>query len=174
MRSICTEFRDENPALPLRFVRRGNAEIETLLVIMMVLLPMLLVTLYAGKIGLHRLQNVFAAENGAYTQIETGAGLAATSDPVPVDAPNQPALPTRFAVADQTQTLNPNRTMNGVTLNPVNLEDQAFFLDPSWHWDPTPEAADQQTLGAWFDAYVAESHPAELDSALGIQPPGPP
>jgi len=151
--------------------RRGTAEIETLLVILFVVLPILFVIVFAGNLGLTRLVSVFSAENNAYNQSVNGATIASV-DPAPVTASGQPDLLTRFAYADQVQRVNQSQGGRSATLAPVTVEDKAWFLDSSWHFPASGD--DQPAIQTWFTNYVDQSHSASLDYALGISPPGPP
>jgi hypothetical protein len=167
MKSICTR------AFQAR--RRGTAEIELLLVIP-VLLTFLLLAGGALALGTGRLANIFHAENGAYTQIETGRGLT-SGNIIPIEGIAAfrpvPGLPNRFAYAEATQTVR--LSMGERTTQVVHtFDDRAVFLDPSWHLDEVPRLGDSGTLQSWFSEYVAESHPADLVYSLGLQPAGPP
>ena len=152
---------------------RGTAEIELLLVI-----PILLAILFlAGgslKLGAARLANVYNAENDAYAQVVSGRGFFPSSDPAPFEGFDAPLLPNRFALADENLAvpLTQQQTANGNAT--IHFNDRAIFLDPSWHYSSWPQTGDRPAIQAWFDAYVAESHPPDLVQSLGLQPPTPP
>ena len=163
MRLICTKCRRRN-------ARLGTAELELLLVI-----PVLLLILFlAGgmmTLGTARMSNVYNAENNAYGQVVEGRGFYVSGDPVPVNDPFGPALPNRFALADERQTVVLTQQVNP---HLVNLEDKAIFLDPAWHYSTWPQTGDRAAIQGWFEAYVGESHPGEIVTALGLQGAGPP
>src|SRR3954454_11180480 len=86
----------------LRLHPRGTAELETALVIPILLV---LLVLIAGtlKYGVARLDNVFGAENEAYRQAV--AETAVTPDPILQPTPGiemiRPGLPTYFTYSDR-------------------------------------------------------------------------
>jgi hypothetical protein len=152
--------------------RRGTAEIELMLVI-----PVLLVILFlaggAMTWGRAWLANVYNAENNVYGQVVAGRGLEIAGDVAPFDGINalKPALPNRFAFADERQVV----AIEGVKgLQPVQLEDKAIMLDPAWQISAWPQTEDRGIIQQWFAAYVEESHPADVVQALGLTAPGPP
>jgi hypothetical protein len=153
--------------------RRGNAEIELLLVIP-VLIAILLLTQLAWRLGAARLSNTFAAGNGVYTQVLTGRDVQVSSDPVPPDgiAAVRPGLPNRLD--EERPGTVVDLAAGNIKLPPVTLPDRAVMLDPTWHLAAWPQPADQADVRAWFEAYVAEDHSADVVTALGLQPSWPP
>ena len=158
--------------------RRGNAEIELLLVI-----PILLLILFVARAALQtgdgRLDNAFNAENSAYTQVES-AGVAMVAPDAPPAGINaihpDPALPNYFSYGNISTPVTTNLG-NGATT--ATYRDQAVFLDPSWHFSQSPHPQDQPTLQDWFTNYADEMHPGDMQRdimvlGLGLQPPGPP
>ena len=152
--------------------RRGTAEIELLLVI-----PLLLTILFLGggalSLGKARMANAYNAENDVYGQVVAGRGYSPTNNPAPTDGINavKPALPNRYDLADEFK----NVIINGQEMpSTIKLNDRAIMLDPAWHYSAWPQSGDRQWIQAWFEAYVAESHPGDVVGALGLQPPGPP
>jgi len=82
-------------------------------------------------------------------------------------------LPDRFdyALEQQIVSLSSSVQPNG---GPVTLVDRAIFLDPAWHYANWPQTGDQAWLQSWFETYVAEDHPVDLNISLGLQPSWPP
>jgi hypothetical protein len=173
MKLICTKAVASGQwSVASRKCQRGNAEIELLLVIPLLLTILFLIggTLSLGKA---RLTNAYNAENDAYTQTVSGIGFAPSNDPVPPDGINavRPALPNRYVLADELR----NVTINELDASPTfRLNTRAILLDPAWHYSAWPQSADRPAIQDWFDAYVAESHPPVVVNALGLQPAWPP
>jgi len=163
MRLICTEREKRDSRL-------GTAELELLLVI-----PVLLLILFlAGgmlTLGTARMSNVYNAENNAYGQVVAGRGFYISGDPAPVSDPDGPGLPNRFVLADEKKTVLLTHQTNP---HFVNLEDRAIFLDPAWHYSSWPQTGDRAAIQGWFEGYVGESHSADVVTALGLKPAGPP
>jgi len=153
------------------FQPRGTAELETALVIP-ILLMILFLIVGALWLGRGRMSNVYNAENGAYTQVVSGLDLTPAFDPVPIDGITvvRPTLPNRFDIANPVQTLRLDlRWQSAVS----HLDDKAVFLDPAWTYTSWPNVIDQPPIQAWFADYVGESHPSELVYSLGLQPASP-
>ena len=149
----------------LRLHPRGTAELETALVIpiLLVLLVLIGATL---KYGVARLDTIFSAENEAYRQ--TVAETAVTPDPNLQPTPGieiiRPGLPTYFAWSNQSTLVDIRVAQN---LTTTTIQDHAIFLSPSWHYG-------NQDVEDWFRVYVEESHSPELMQSLGLRPIIPP
>ncbi|HVT80847.1 MAG TPA: hypothetical protein VHM90_09330 [Phycisphaerae bacterium] len=143
---------------------RGTAELETALVIPILLVLLILI---AGtlKYGVARLDNIFGAENEAYRQTvaETAVTPAPLQPTTGIEA-IRPGLPTYFAYQKRSTLVDVQVAQN---LTSTTIQDQAIFLSPSWHYG-------NQDVNDWFQAYVEESHPPELVQSLGLKPIVPP
>jgi hypothetical protein len=144
---------------------------------LLLVIPLLLTLLFLGggalSLGKARMSNAYNAENDVYTQVVSGRGYSPTNNPAPPDGINavKPALPNRYDLADEFK----NVIINGQDVpSTINLNDRAILLDPAWHYASWPQGGDRQWIQAWFEAYVAESHPGDVVGALGLQPAGPP
>ena len=151
---------------------RGTAEIELLLVIPLLLTILFMIggTLTLGKA---RLANAYNAENDAYTQVAAGTNFSPANDPVPPDGiyALRPGLPNRYVLANKFKVV----TINGQNMPaPLSVNSRAILLDPAGQYSTWPQDGDRTAIQEWFDAYVAESHPAVVVNALGLQPAGPP
>ncbi len=150
--------------------RRGTAELETALVIP-ILLGILFLIGYLSTRGQAELAGVYNAENNAYGQVVAGKGTTPAPSPVPITGINTPVLPTRFDYSEPVTTVT-STTFGQVISN--RIDQKAVFLDPAWQYSAWPNTGDQGQIQAWFEAYVAESHPPQLSQSLGLSPPGPP
>jgi hypothetical protein len=154
---------------------RGVAEIELMLVIILILLPLLFLIGGAWTIGRTRLRAAYDAENGAYAQVVSGEGVMEYSDD-PIPPAGVLNLPNRFASERVYGTVP--LFYGSMGTNNVAYSERAIFLDPSWHYSPYPYSAagdaDHAVIAAWFENYVGESKTPEIVQSLGLQPAGPP
>jgi len=158
---------------------RGVAEIELMLVIMLILLPILLLMAGAWTIGIARLRAGYDAENNAYSQVVSGIDVKSyTDDPIPPGGllDIRPGLPNRFDSERATGVTVINYGTLGT--NRVYYTEKAVFLEPTWHLNAYPYSAggdfDRTLIVEWFDNYVGETKTPAIVSSLGLQPPGPP
>jgi len=165
-----------------RFARsrpRGVAEIELMLVIILILLPILFLMGGAWTIGRARLQATYDAENNAYAEVVSGTNITSyVDDPVPPAGllAVRSGLPNRFDSAHAAGNVTLNYGSMGT--NDVSYNEKAIFLDPTWHWNAYPASAagdnDHAMIAEWFENYVGEAKTPAIVSSLGLQPPGPP
>jgi hypothetical protein len=159
--------------------RRAVAEIELMLVIIVILLPILFLMGGAWTIGRARLQATYDAENNAYAEVVSGNNITSyADDPVPPAGllAVRPGLPNRFDSAHAAGNVTLNYGSMGT--NTVGYNEKAIFLDPTWHWNTYPASAvgetDHSVIAEWFENYVGETKTPAIVSSLGLQPPGPP
>jgi hypothetical protein len=150
--------------------RRGTAELETALVIP-ILLGILFLVAYLLTRGRSELTNAYNSENNVYGQVVAGKGTTAANDPTPAIGVNMPLLPTRLDYSAPTAIVT-STAFGQVVSNRTDAK--AVFLDSAWAYSSWPNTSDQSQIQAWFEAYVGESHPANLVNSLGLRPPGPP
>ncbi len=165
--------------------RRGNAEIETILVI-----PVLLALLFLMKgslqLGTARLLNVFQAEQKAYADATTPTPPAADSDSGTLDPLNDlasalPALPDQFPnrMHVSNATMDVNYGLN-IPLPDAHLQNQAAFPAPAWAYSAWPVGDqggsfnDASATHAWFSDYTAQVRTDTITNALGLSPSSPP
>ena len=171
-RSKITRIHPHSPAVNLRH-RRGTAEIELLLVILFVFIPILLLTGAGFRLGAKRLSNVFSAENQAYTQVTRGQNITTSGALMPIEgiAAIKPGLPTRMDVAAPQFNVNYAASLG---IPGVSHTDTAAFLDFTWRYSQSPVPDDAALTTKWFADYVAESHPSDLSTSLGLKSSLPP
>jgi hypothetical protein len=165
VKSTCTNFA-RRPARG----RRGLADIELILVIIVLLIPLFLLMATASTLGRNVITTAYSAENEAYAQAVSENGQQASTDPVPpvgiIDV--RPDLPNRLLYAAPANSVTLDYGKAGQSA--FTYSEKAAFLGPSWHLN----GADHEALAEWFDDYVAEDHPPALVQSLGLQPAGPP
>jgi len=151
--------------------RRGNADIELILVMWVFLLLMAL-GFRQLVIGRTQLEDTYAAENQAWGQTNSGINVTNSNELTPVDGPAaiRPGLPNRFDESAPVVVADVSNIHIPPLLPKLNIQEKAVFLDPTWHYAASPNRDDQDTLRSWFESYVSESHPDSLNQALGLQP----
>ena len=136
--------------------RRGTAEIETLLVIPILLFLLMLVAAEA-KLGTSRLSTVFSANEMAYRDATAARSPAyapnSELDPVAGIGVVKPGLPERMHVADASSAVAMNLFGDSKT---VNLKSSAAYASPAWAFSAWPAEGDAQATENWFTDYANE------------------
>jgi len=157
---------------------RGTAEIELLLVIP-ILLTLLFITRGLLYLGEGRLQNVWDAEQKAYSDAIHNAPPRHTNGSLqPPDGFSyvRSGLPNRMSQHNNSVTVTyaPN-----IPLRPVTLTDTAAFVAPGWSYSAFPvhnsggNYNDATTTRDWYADYVGEVR-TPLEDPLGLSPSNPP
>jgi len=160
--------------------RRGTAEIELLLVIP-ILLTLLFITRGLLYLGEARLQNVWDAQQKAYSDAIHNTPPRHTNGPPhlqPIDGFThvRPGLPNRLSQHESSVTVTyaPN-----IPLRPVTLTDTAAFPAPAWSYSAFPvhnaggSFNDTATTRDWYADYAGEVRDP-LENPLGLSPSNPP
>jgi len=166
-----------SPKARRRRPARGVAEIELMLVIIVLLLPLLFLIGGAWSIGRARVRAAYDAENGAYAQVISGRNVTPNDLSPPqglIDV--RPGLPNRYDLQEIKGTVPVEYGSMGA--NRVSYSERAIFLDPTYHWSEFPYSpagnADHAMIADWFAEYAAEVKTPEIVGSLGLYPPGPP
>ena len=157
---------------------RGTAEIELLLVIP-ILLTLLFITRGLFSLGEARIQNVWDAQQKAYSDAIHFAPPRHTNgtlQPPTGFAYVRPGLPNRLSQHSNSTTVTyaPN-----IPLKPVTLADTAAFAAPAWSYSAFPihdaggSYNDATTTHNWFADYAGEIR-TPLEDPLGLSPANPP
>jgi len=151
--------------------RRGNADIELILVMWVFLLLMAL-GFRQLVIGRAQLLETYSAENQAYGQVNAGINVTYSNELTPVDGPAaiRPGLPNRYDEANPSTVVDVSKVKIPPLDPVVTVHSKAVFLDPTWHFAASPNSDDQAIVQSWFESYVSEDHPPALNQALGLQP----
>lgn len=158
---------------------RGTAEIETMLVI-----PILLAILFligaTYKLGSARMYNAGLAEEGAYRDATTANNPRyVVNSPAPLNGVNdvRPDLPLRMHknLPERTVTLS----TGGIAINPLTVRNEALFISPAWAYSAYPMTGDSGQQNDWFQTYVDEAHGSNTDAgsvsfSLGLADSFPP
>ena len=159
--------------------RRGTAEIELLLVIMYLLLPILFLTGAMLALGPARISNVFSANelayhdatNSAAPQFANSADLQPIPDPLASLQPDLPLLPNRMNVSEADKTVL--MTIGRAALPTVNLVNHAAYPSPAWARSNWPVASDDSQVQNWYQAYANQSKDLVQDPLM-LSPAWPP
>jgi hypothetical protein len=154
------------PTYHAAHAQRGNAEIETLGVIALVILPILFIFGGMLLLGPTRLSNVFTSQREAYQSATTPDQVAsintgnmnitvtpADSD-IPLDASNQDldflqstgGINHTYEVQSQATVVSHSAT---AYLPAVTLTDYAQFAGSAWAYSSYPLAADETAIESW-------------------------
>ena len=164
--------------------RRGTAEIETLILVP-VLLGIIALIYAAYNIGSGRLHNAFNAEQQAYrdatapiaTPADASTGLLTPVDPFTAELPQlADELPDRVYVSELTPKIIP---ATNLPLDPITLDDKAAFPAPAWAYSAWPSGngygfADRAATQGWFADYTGQVRTPAITAALGLSPATPP
>ena len=153
--------------------RRGTAEIELLLSII-VLISILMLVVGTVHIGMARLNTVEDAAYRALGNAATGGTPLYTNDPalseITTIADIRPGMPNRTHVVVSQKQVSVSPSVNQ-TLPPTNVHAYAGAISPAWTFSAYPAiATDSQATQTWFETYVTESH-QELIDPLVLAPP---
>jgi hypothetical protein len=152
--------------------RRGTAEIELLLSIL-VLISILLLVSAGARIGLARLNALQTVENQALGNAATGQIPLYIGDPalteVTAEWDDRPGLPNRSHVAHAQHQIT-ILTGGGESIPPANISALAGAISPGWTMSAYPVGGSDESMTAnWFDGFIADSHP-ELVAPLLLAP----
>ena len=159
-KSICTDAR-----------RRGTAEVELLLSVI-VLLALLFLVRGGYQLMLARMDMIHTAGFRAMQEATASGNPQYTDDgDMPaldgIDAV-RPGLPNRMHVPRLTTTVSIDSGANQ-TLSPKTVGGMAAVASPSWTYSAWPVGSDRSATTQWFQTYADESH-SELVYPLGLAP----
>jgi hypothetical protein len=168
---------DMKPATNTRKHSRGTAEIETLLAILFLLVPVATITVAAYAIGNRRNLNVFQAGEQSFENASSDKGANPESgglDPLTGFASvRSDTLPNRMHVvrpqANFSVTILTGANGSPTAGIPVKFQDSAAFMDPAWAYSLWPQASDQGEIKDWFTDYAGEAR-GQYSGALDLTP----
>ena len=168
-RAMPTPFKP--PLIINRPLRRGTAEIELVLSIV-VLISLLMLTLGAMKIAIARLDTANTAEFEAFFDATSAQDpqYTGSSDLAPIEGvgASRPGLPNRTHVAKPTAEVTIS-TGNRDALT-TTVGGRAGLASPAWNYSAFPVgSADRAVTGGWFSDHVNESH-GQLTDPLRLAP----
>ncbi|QOV88401.1 hypothetical protein [Humisphaera borealis] len=157
--------------MPLINPRRGTAEIELVLSVV-VMITLLMLTLGAMKIAIARLDTANTAEFEAFYDATSAQDPQYTgySDLTPIGGVGnvRPGLPDRTHVAKPTARVTIS-TGNRESLT-TETGGKAGLISPAWNYSGYPVgSADHVVTGGWFGDYANESH-GQLTDPLRLAP----
>jgi hypothetical protein len=142
-------------------IRRGTAEIELILSVV-VLMTVMMLALGAMKLGLARMETARSAQYDAMRDGVIDPDPRFTGDPrlQPIEGINavRPGFPNRTHVPRPTQDVTV-RDGNGGALPTFTVGGRAGLASPTWtYWGYPVGGADRGASEQWIDDYVTESH----------------
>jgi hypothetical protein len=156
--------------------RRGAAEVEAVLVIGVLLIPILLLFAAASDLGRNVLDHCFAAENNAYTMVVSGGEVTAIDDP---SNPAPDGVVSRYVLSNPGEDAKNGTVLYLPAKLPFNYKTPGTFLDPTWHLSSFPESNFSlddhlKVVGLLTPFQIDDPSGPSIAASLGLQPVGPP
>lgn len=179
MSSRCTKHhRDARTCPPRqrRCPRRGTAEIELILsVVLLIGLLMLIAT--AMRLGAARLEIIRSADFLVFQNVTEGPTPQYDNDPsiTPIEGFGavRPGMPNRMHAIHQAKDV-PLLTGSASNQPTARVDASAAVLSPSWNYSSYPfQSIDRATTQDWYERYAADPRYG-LEWSLGLAPAWPP